>query len=124
MAFPLIPQELLDLHKLEVRLVSPRIPFMKIFEAPRGRQLKIRGNVVNVATDIVTTHMSLPRMEHLDETIKVKLKRDLKYHNHVMSANVRPERIKVAAHFLATKGPLFKQLGIVYNADWQCIEGM
>ena len=36
MGFPEIPQHLQDLHQVEWRLVSPRIPFMKVFAAPPG----------------------------------------------------------------------------------------
>ena len=31
--------------KLECRLIAPRLAFQKIFQAPRGGQLKITGNV-------------------------------------------------------------------------------
>ena len=41
MGFPEMPQHLKDLHQVEWRLVSPRIPFMKVFVAPRGGQNKI-----------------------------------------------------------------------------------
>ena len=60
MGFPEIPQHLKDLHQVEWRLVSPRIPFMKVFAAPRGGQKKIRGNVVNVPCDTVNTFQVLP----------------------------------------------------------------
>ncbi|PFX25090.1 hypothetical protein AWC38_SpisGene10304 [Stylophora pistillata] len=50
----------LDLTTLEERLISPRIPFMKIRELPRGGQLSIHGNVVNVPSDVnATVHISL-----------------------------------------------------------------
>ena len=41
-----------DLNELECRLIAPRLAFQKIFQAPRGRQLKITGNVVNVPAGI------------------------------------------------------------------------
>lgn len=44
-----------DLNELECRLLAPRIAFQKLMQAPRGRQLKIHGNIVNVPTD-VTVH--------------------------------------------------------------------
>lgn len=51
MSFPKKPA-VLDLTPLEERLVSPRIPFMQIRELPRGGQLLIHGNVVNVPSDV------------------------------------------------------------------------
>ena len=47
MKFPEKPT-FFDLTELECRLIAPRLAFQKIIEAPRGKQLKINGNVVNV----------------------------------------------------------------------------
>jgi hypothetical protein len=88
MVFPEIPEELTDLHELEWRLISPRLAFMKIHAAPRGGQRKIMGNVVNVPADIETTVKFLPRMTEENATIKVNLKRHLKYKHSVMSQNM------------------------------------
>ena len=41
-------------------------------QAPRGKQLKINGNVVNVPADVSTTVNMLPRLLHENDTIKVK----------------------------------------------------
>ena len=38
----------LDLNELEWRLLAPRLAFVKLMQAPRGNQLKINGNIVNV----------------------------------------------------------------------------
>ena len=78
-----------DLHELEWRIISPRIPFINIDEAPWGSQYKIRDNVVNVPSYIVTTYTSLHHLPNEDETIRVKFKRHLIYKNHVLSENVR-----------------------------------
>ena len=51
MGFPVKP-ECLNLTPFEERLISPRIPFMEIHELPRGGQLSIHGNVVNVPADV------------------------------------------------------------------------
>lgn len=48
------PKEL-DLTNLEERLVSPRLPFMQLRELPRGGQVSIRGNIVNVPADVNST---------------------------------------------------------------------
>jgi hypothetical protein len=52
--FPAKP-DFFDLNELECRLIAPRFAFQKIMQAPRGRQLKITGNVVNVPADICNT---------------------------------------------------------------------
>ena len=119
MGFPEIPQQLQDLHQVEWRLVSPRIPFMKVFAAPRGGQKKIRGNVVNVPCDTVNTFQVLPHSGNEHQTIQVKIKRDLKYTNHVMSENVRPYKVREAAEYLVTHGKLFKDQGIVFDMNWE-----
>ena len=36
-----VPQELSDLNSLELRLISMRIPFMKMIALPRGQQRSI-----------------------------------------------------------------------------------
>ena len=51
MTFPEKP-ELLNLTSLEERMISSRIPFMQLRELPRGGQLSIHGNVVNVPADV------------------------------------------------------------------------
>ena len=118
MGFPEIPQHLKDLHQVEWRLVSPRIPFMKVFAAPRGGQKKIRGNVVNVPCDTVNTFQVLPHSGSEHQTIQVKIKRDLRYANHVMSQNVRPYKVREAAEYLVTHGKLFKEQGISFDKTW------
>ena len=118
MRFPEIPDHLKDLHQVEWRLVSPRIPFMKVFAAPRGGQKKIRGNIVNVPCDTVNTFQVLPHSGSEHHTIQVKIKRDLKYTNHVMSQNVRPYKVRQAAEYLVTHGKLFKDQGISFDQTW------
>ena len=82
MNFPLKP-ECLDLTELEWKLVSPRLVFQKRHKAARGKQWKIHGNLVNVPADVVNTVHMLPRQLTDTETIKVQLKRKLKYRNYV-----------------------------------------
>ena len=122
MGFPEIPLHLADLHQVEWRLVAPRIPFMKVFAAPRGGQKKIRGNVVNVPCDTVNTFQVLPHSGSEHQTIQVKIKRDLRYTNHVMSQNVRPYKVRQAAEYLVTHGKLFQDQCISFDKTWgvQC----
>ena len=66
-----------DLNELECRLLAPRIAFQKLMQAPRGKQLKIHGNVVNVPADVVNTVSMLPRLPSETGTVEVNLKRKL-----------------------------------------------
>ena len=63
------------LTPLEERLISPRIPFMQIHELPRGGQLSIHGNVVNVPADVNSIVNTLPRPINESQIIPIKLKR-------------------------------------------------
>ena len=54
MGFPYKPN-VLSFTSLEERLLSPRTPFMQIRELPRGGQLSIHGNIVNVPSDVNST---------------------------------------------------------------------
>ena len=75
MTFRHKPPEL-ALHPLEERLVALRIPFMQIRELPRGRQLSMRGSVVNVPMDLEPTITSLPRNLDDSATVAVALKKN------------------------------------------------
>ena len=59
MKFPNKPA-LFDLNELEYRLLAPRLAFQKLMEAPRGKQFKINGNIVNVPADVqIQSHWCL-----------------------------------------------------------------
>ena len=78
MKFPAKPL-FFDLNVLECRLLVPRIAFQKLMQAPRGKQLKINGNIVNVPADVANTVSMLPSLPSETSTIKVNLKRRLQY---------------------------------------------
>ena len=92
MSFPDKP-DLLNLTPLEERLISPRILFMQIRELPRGGQLSIHGNIVNVPSDVNLTVHCLSRSLSESQTIPIKLKRRLSYKHHYQFQNVRPQRV-------------------------------
>ena len=108
----------LRLHPLEERLVALRTPFMQIRELPRGRQLTVKGNVVNVPADVTTTVKTLPRTLDDGQTIPVKFKRKLVYKSSVHSENVRPNKIIEAAEWLVQNSQLYKDEGVIINHAW------
>ena len=115
--FPPKPEEL-NLHQLEERMISPRIPFMQMRELPRGGQLSIRGNVVNVPVDVAPTVQSLPRMMSETDTIPVKLKRKLSYATAAFTENIRPQRVVAGLKWLLDNGPVFKDAEIYIDDTW------
>ena len=66
---------------------------MQIHELPRGGQLSIHGNIVNVPSDVNSTVHSLPRPLSESQTIPIKLKRHLSYKHHCQFQNARPKRV-------------------------------
>ena len=112
MTFPEKPDVLKDLTPVEERLISPRIPFMQVRELPRGGQLSIHGNVVNVPADVNSTVSVLPRPINESQTIPIKLKRRLGYKHHYQFQNVRPSKVLDAAQYLVRTSELFKNEGI------------
>lgn len=111
------PKEL-ELTELEERLVSPRIPFMQLREKPRGGQLSINGNVVNVPADVTSTVKKLPRMMSENETIALNFKRSLSFKHSVASERIRPNKVFVAAKWLVENSALYKSEGIEVNQSW------
>ena len=117
MQFPVKP-DFFDLNELECRLLAPRLAFQKLMQAPRGRQLKIHGNVVNVPAEVSNTVNMLPRLPSETGTIKVNLKRKLQYKSSALSLNVRPHKVVQAANWLIKNSSLYRQEGITLNQDW------
>ena len=116
MQFPLKPI-FFDLNELECRLLAPRLAFQKLMQAPRGKQFKINGNIVNVPADINTVSM-LPRLPDETGTIKVNLKRKLQYKSSALSLNVRPHKVVQAANWLVNNSSLYREEGITFNQNW------
>ncbi|VDI56073.1 Hypothetical predicted protein [Mytilus galloprovincialis] len=117
MGFPQRPKEL-NLYPLEERLLSLRIPFMQIRQLPRGGQLSVKGNVVNVPVEVQPTINSLPHTLEKSGTISVKLKKKLEFKKCDFSENVRPFAVICALHYLMRTSDLYKSSGIEINEDW------
>ena len=107
-----------DLHQLEERLISLRIPFMQIRELPRGGQYSLKGNVINVPVDIQPTVSCLPRPMDENFTIAVQLKKKLSYKKVDFKENVRPLKVLTALHWLVNKSELYKRSGVEIDVSW------
>ena len=80
-----IPSQLSGLNLLELRLISLRVPFMKMVALPCGKQRCIHGPAVNVPSKVDTICTVLPRLPSQTELIPLKLKRKLAYRGHSIS---------------------------------------
>ena len=74
-----VPPELSDLNALELRLISLRVPFMKMVALPSGKQRSIHGPAVNVPSKVDTVCDVLPRLPSQSELVPLKLKRKVAY---------------------------------------------
>ena len=99
-------------------IAAPRTAFQKLLRAPRGRQLKIHGNIVNVPADVTSTVTKLSHLQCQTSTIKVNLKKKLLYKRSAMSLNVRPCQVLQAANWLRTNSTLYKDEGLIFDSDW------
>ena len=106
------------LNELECRLLAPRLVFQKVMQAPRGKQLKISGNIVNVTAAVNNTVNMLPGLPNQMATIKVNLKRALRYKSSALSLNVRPHKVIQVAKWLIDTSILYKREGITLNPEW------
>lgn len=117
--FPSKPPEL-NITPLEERLIAPRIPFMQLREKPRGGQMSITGNVVNVPADVTSTVKKLPRLLSENETIPLKFKRSMSFKHSMAFERIRPNKVLAATKWLIQNTSLFRAEGIELNESWNC----
>jgi len=91
---------------------------MQIRELPRGGQLSIHGNIVNVPSEVNSTVHCFPRPISESQTIPIKLKRRLGYKHHYQFQNVRPKKVLDATKYLVDTSELFKTEGIKVQNSW------
>ena len=112
-----IPPALQGLRPLEIRLISLRIPFMKLVALPRGGQKAIHGSAVNVPSKLQSFTTLLPRLTETAEVFALKLKRKLAYEGHYMYEYVRPKHVMDALIWLKQHNPLYQDIEIC--DDWE-----
>lgn len=109
MVWPLHP-DILHLHPLEERLISQRIPVMQIRELPRGGQLSVKGNVVNVPVYIQPTVNALPRQMDEYVTIAVKLTKCIEHKSACFTESIQPHFIMNTLQWLMENSELYTEL--------------
>ena len=110
------PPELSYLNALEIRLISLRIPFMKMVALPSGKQRCIHGPAVNEPSKLDSGCTVLPRLPSQSELIPLKLKRKLAYKGHYLYDYITPDKILTALKWLKTHNPLYADIEI--NEEW------
>ena len=80
-----------NLNLLELRLISLRVPIMKMVALPSGKQRCIHGPAVNVPSKVDTICTVLPHLPSETELVPLKLKRKLAYTGHYMYDYISPD---------------------------------
>ena len=111
-----LPTELTDLNDLEIRMISQRIPFVKMVALPSGGQHGIHGPAVNVPAKLDFICTQFPRLPSETQLVPMKLKRRLKYKSHYMYDYVRPEKVLAALRWLKANNEHYAE--IVINDKW------
>ncbi|KAI8484274.1 hypothetical protein Bbelb_380590 [Branchiostoma belcheri] len=107
-----IPEELQNLRPLERRLISQRIPFMKLVGLPKGQQRAIHGPAINVPAKLENVCSLLPRLPGNAQVLPMKLKRRLIYTGHYI-----PRQVTEALFWLKRNNRLYKD--VAFCEDWQ-----
>ena len=110
------PTELSCLNALEQRLISLRVPFMKMVALPSGKQRCIHGPAVNVPSNVDRVCTMLPRLPSECELVPLKLKRKLSYKGHYLYDYVSPQKLINALKWLKANNPLYADVDIA--DDW------
>ena len=110
-----VPSELSCSKPLEMRLISLRVPFMKMVALPSGKQRCIHGPAVNVPSKLDSICTMLPVYLLSLELNPLKLKLKLAYKGHYMYDYVIPENVLNALRWLA-HNPLYANVEI--NEEW------
>ena len=111
-----VPPELSGLNALELRLISLRVPFMKMVALPSGKQRSIHGPAVNVPSKVDTICDVLPRLPSQSELVPLKLKRKVAYRGHYMYDYIIPQKLLDALRFLKANNPLYADIDV--NEQW------
>ena len=107
----------LDTFRRKINFTTYSI-YANIRELPRGGQLSIHGNVVNVPAHVNSTVSALLRSVDESQTIPMKLKGRLSYKHHYQFHNVRPRKVLEAVKYLVKTSELFQNEHIKVQENW------
>jgi hypothetical protein len=110
--FPFIPECILCLNEGEIRLVSPRIAFLRIKPLKWDQQQGLNGNVVNVPVDVNKTIVEfLPRTYEETQIIQLDLMRRMEYKYPYVTEKIRIDCVRKALGYLKLSD-LYEKLSI------------
>ena len=119
---PEIPPELSTLTEIERRLISLRIPFMKILAMHRaGSHFKVNGPFVNVPTTLNKVCELLPQIPDEAQLVPMKLKWKIEYKGYYMYGSIRKEIVMNAVKWLKENNDYYKdiELNDLWDDEWK-----
>ncbi|CAG7723295.1 unnamed protein product [Allacma fusca] len=116
--FPIIPEVLNNLTPLEERLCALRIPFMQIRSLGVGRQIGLKGNIVNIVNPINDIAKVLPRRFSETCTTQLKFMRNIRNEHPYMYETIRPLKVYNACKYLSTR-PAYEEENFELVHEWQ-----
>ena len=125
LTLPKIPPQLSGLNEIERRLISLRIPFLKIMAMHRaGSHYKVNGPCVNVPSTISKFCQLLPRLPDEAQLVPMKLKRKIIYKGYHMQGHIRKDVVMNAVKWLKENNEHYKdiQLNELWDEEWMATE--
>ncbi|GFY18044.1 uncharacterized protein TNCV_3385351 [Trichonephila clavipes] len=117
--YPPKPSGLPLLDPSNIRLISPRLPFMQIRRLRYEGNYGIVGQVINVPVDVNNMVQQLPRRIDDDFAFNVNIKKKLIHKSNYLSGFVRKSVIKAWLRYLVNQ-PLYKHYDI--KIDWSVFD--
>jgi len=105
------------LTHLEEQLIYSWLAFAQIYKLHGYGQYKMKGNIINVLSNINQTQLLLPRLSCDEVIIGVFLKRQLECEPPYRSKNVRPNLVMLAQKDLIST-PLYSNLNVTMDLQW------
>eukprot|EP00116_Pleurobrachia_bachei_P000302 sb/3460564/ len=100
----------------EARMVSQRIPCMKIRLLPAGGQRGISGNVINVPITLKDTCLTLPRANEDLGIMNVRIKRNINHRSVIVQDTVDPTKVFRLLQYFQENNPKYKD--VVLTNTW------
>jgi hypothetical protein len=105
------------LNELKKWLISRCLAFVQIWQLQGYGQYNIRGNIINVPSNINYTQSILFHFPHDKTIISLLLKRQMKYKSPYLTNNVCLNFIMLALPDILNT-PLYEKFGIIIHSHW------
>ena len=98
----------LQLNRLEDFLLKPVIPFIRIGNMPRGRYLKLKGDLIMISANVVNSLQTILPVQQ--KFIPVSLKRKLEYSGYYIEEIIDREKVKHFFQWFRRHNHIFKNM--------------